>query len=95
MTEPKWTPGPWLAAMIGSDSGWFVESINPQERYHYRVCHCGTQPCSEADARLISAAPEMYEALKTVQPYFERMYYPDHPHCKKLKAALAKAEGDG
>ena len=45
-------------------------------------------------ARLIAAAPEMYEALKEVERWVENRPE-EHPYdtWKKIRAAIAKAEG--
>ncbi len=42
------------------------------------------------DAHLIAAAPEMYEALKGIDKWFERQ---DKPTPEYITQALAKAEG--
>ena len=61
MTERKWTPGPWE---IGNDNriedgGYGVAVI---------VDDCPNHEAS-ANAHLIAAAPDMYEALKTARDY--------------------------
>lgn len=98
MTEPKFTPGPWfsVAKLSGSenhrgfkicgDDGWALADIQP-------VDEDGIE--GRANAHLIAAAPELYEALLRLvySPYREGT--PSH---KKLeddgKAALAKARGE-
>ena len=47
----------------------------------------------EANARLISAAPDMYEALKLVWEAVYDYCGPDSEELARVDAALAKAEG--
>jgi hypothetical protein len=49
---------------------------------------------NQANARLIAAAPELLKTLKTVQPYFEGEHHYDHPHCRQIRAAIAKATSE-
>jgi hypothetical protein len=82
MTERKWTPGPWS---IGSDltfgpNGWGVGVIV--------AANTGD---TIADAHLIAAAPDLYEALDAL---YESDTPPDFELWMKAKAALAKARGE-
>ena len=52
------------------------------------VCHTGNGPTSEANARLIAAAPEMLEALKESAGWFLSGFIRD-----RALAVIAKAEG--
>ena len=63
---PDFTPGKWEAAGTGS-----VFVINHEEKTFQTVCNCEFGEITEehideikANARLISAAPEMHELLK-------------------------------
>lgn len=58
MSETKFTPGPWRYVP------WHVEEGPPAVRSSEDWIVCTT--ASDDDARLIAAAPEMYEALETV-----------------------------
>jgi hypothetical protein len=63
-----------------SEIGEYVQSCvtnSPGKQFHFicgahpdggeaDVCHVGNGPTSEANARLIAAAPEMFEALKNL-----------------------------
>ena len=58
-----------------------------QGREHHQQWH---QLLNHPDARLISAAPDLLEALKLAQSIIGR---PDDEHSKIIAAAIAKAEG--
>jgi hypothetical protein len=90
MSETKWTPGPWLAQEcirsgwdVVADDGHVVETTDEIGRYG---------PIDrQANAHLIAAAPDLYEALRAsvlmcinMPPAIERM----------AEAALAKARGE-
>ena len=111
MNSTKFTPGPWHVY----DRGIGFEVHKPGNN---RVL-CNGTPCgdvvnsgwretfSKADAHLIAAAPDMFDALKFVKRFFQeleagteegdplkemrRKYHA--PVHTKLDAALAKAEG--
>jgi len=57
MSETKFTPGPWRASKDGFD----VENV-----VGAGVCALYADETCEANARLIAAAPEMYEAVATL-----------------------------
>lgn len=97
MSEPKWTPGPWfidtaprMASLSVRAAGRPIASIWCREGGGFRVTK-ESQFEGEANARLIAAAPELYEALEAFRPFFEG---DDHPKCKQMRAALAKASGE-
>lgn len=82
--ERKWTPGPWAAENYGYV--WEVYAHN---------CSCVAEEIDgEADARLIAAAPDLYEALVVML-----RVCPEELRGMKLAeyqvahSALAKAEG--
>lgn len=72
------TPGPWNT--LAGDWDWVLDGY----------CRYTIKPLRElnaADANLIAAAPDLYEALK-----FARAYIGEQPHItERLDAALAKA----
>lgn len=90
MRDPKWTPGPWKqslpddTAIYGAD-GWPVCETGVNQGYdeHFERI--------EADARLIAAAPDLYEALVAI---YDAWYNLDGSDYRRLKAALAKANGE-
>ena len=100
-TEQKWTPGPWLrdtasglSCDVRASSGrkvalcWGLSTTRAamENRPGYRA------ECN-ANAHLIAAAPELYDALEALldSPYAD-------PHGEKermaARAALAKARGE-
>jgi hypothetical protein len=97
MTEPKFTPGPWAAIEI--EEGLFHVHSPKGERHnpvpvavldHHRDGHEATRTVTTpANAHLIAAAPDMYEALKRVM---ENKWEPDKYLINVLQA-IAKAEG--
>jgi hypothetical protein len=71
----------------------FVQFANQ----HDHVFRAPLKYLSEADARLIAAAPELYEALITCAAVFagDTLYKGALVHAlEKTKAALAKARGE-
>ncbi len=65
MPEPKFTPGPWETGIVDRENNfWEIEGPNGE---HIAQCHfCGgnLSETEFANARLIAAAPEMYELLQ-------------------------------
>ena len=99
MSEAKFTPGPWLLAIDEKSGG---TAIPPA--YH-EIC-CVEAPgnfdaievyASEfaddplPNAKLIAAAPLMYEACKDVLPQLEACQ--DIRRARLVRAALAAADG--
>jgi hypothetical protein len=97
------TPGPWFLineCCVGGpiEPGWEAAGCG--------IAHCGmrarTQEEAAANARLIAAAPEMFEALKRWVDLAETAIrkigiepHPDERTCLVIaKAALAKASPD-
>lgn len=102
MMQTKHTPGPWFLindACVGGpvESGW--------EQAGCGIAHCGmrarTSEEAAANARLIAAAPEMYEALKALLacPDISDVAGEDkdpetHAAESIARAALSKARGE-
>lgn len=89
MTEAKFTPGPWryeqdfLSCRVAAPKFGGVAKV------------FGSNPTCVANAHLIAAAPELYEALEAV----ELARNSDEPHdwqraTNLSAAALAKARGE-
>jgi hypothetical protein len=81
------TPGPWVAATSGPLFVAQAGGANPIAGAFSDVR--GGHGTAEANARLIAAAPEMYEALKA----FLDDTTPERDCYRKALAAVAKAEG--
>lgn len=98
----KHTPGPWH---------WESDEVNgdPTGRVRYQVTalgktvtcvyyssFAGSQTNAEADAKLISAAPELYEALERLTAVYQTAHSPvTRLSCwKQAGAALSKARGE-
>lgn len=102
MTKPKFTPGPWTALIQGKDSE-YIDVIDKNGRF---ICGCFENiPREEepiANAALIAAAPDMYEALEEILSdlYTFPQVAPgvDHPEVfdlkLKLRKLLRKARGE-
>lgn len=95
---PKFTPGPW--AVTEHVTGTMVVEAVSAPKAKRAVARCGGLPVvRQANARLIAAAPELYEALADalaeLSPLMQA-YRPEHyaAICGKARAALAKADGE-
>jgi len=113
-SEPKWTPGPWDFSMakmpVDGEYDYCISAMMDGERHVIseafgRVSE-KQRPNAHANARLIAAAPELYEALETAAEALEN--YSDvldgmdgHPRpndamkaLMEVNAALKKARGE-
>jgi len=91
--ENKHTPGPWRVKDVQPDA-WTRQVWTDESHGSVMIATTGGID-KEANAALIAAAPDMYEALEAV-----RAIIPQHnagtPWARaadKIHAALAKAEG--
>lgn len=103
----KFTPGPWVVSTerrveIGCDWHW----IGPED-WHTRTARCvgyfGEEEEQEANANLIAAAPDLYEALDALFKDYKQLAdsgdagnwsLEELEVGKKALAALAKARGE-
>jgi hypothetical protein len=94
MTETKWTPGPWTAYDFGAD--WWVANSTDDSGPMLRVGSWHEQ--REANAHLIAAAPDLYEALCwAIQSWDEHNKHGFNMQgdwVQDARAALSKARGD-
>ena len=91
MSESKHTPGPWkrkdnfvYSPMFDEDDTLFVSIA---------VACTGIAPAI-ANATLIAAAPDMYEALETIERVAGIGMMEDDPARVKARDALRKARGE-
>ena len=91
----KHTPGPWTQgeSEIGADCVWLNGATEPKDEMgpSHTWIDCGT----EANARLIAAAPDLLEALKACDEAMSYMSEYDIPITlpDMVKAAITKAIG--
>ena len=92
MSEAKHTPGPWPIEYNNADekSGgqWF--EVGPAKVWFPYNARSAIEARAEADAHLISAAPDLLNALKALADVAERKGIP----CNAARAAIAKATGE-
>tara|TARA_R100000306_G_scaffold26658_1_gene30401 strand:+ start:24 stop:338 length:315 start_codon:yes stop_codon:yes gene_type:complete len=102
MSDIKFTPGPWSVHNTGdifTDLGARnAEGIDApsNDGWHIADCDMGGLCLEEvrANAHLIAAAPDMYEALQqAITSMQDSGYQNSHVVIRAGKAALAKAEG--
>lgn len=101
MTVTKFTPGPWVAKRIEAEN--FIYNDIMSGASGEKIVE--DQSCiSDANAQLIAAAPELYEALEMVSGALTLGDDGPDPGCwadlsskevQKIFDALAKARGDG
>ena len=97
MSEPKFTKGPWKAT-YDSQLQALIEIYNTEDRIMVAVLpDRGTIEAMseiEANANLIAAAPDMYEALETIERVAGIGMMEDDPARVKARDALRKARGE-
>ena len=93
MTETKFTPGPWKAMLAGKelDSAFILDS---NERAIASLYHeKNNLKTMYSNARLIVAAPEMYEMLASIRTTLKYMGYLPYL-VKDIDLILSKARGE-
>ncbi len=104
MSESKHTPGPWKVFICddgGKWSGWplAITAVNDEDKniarpggfYPYTWDAAMSQREAVANARLIAAAPDMYDALKAIAA--DSRFISGEPLLLQTRAAIAKAGG--
>lgn len=93
------TPRPWSILDATPDGAYWIEG-RAADGATVTLCGRPEWPSraamSLANARLISAAPDLLDALNTLRPYVECLVIDDHCATQDLAtidAAIAKAEG--
>lgn len=112
MSGENWTPGPWTRGKydehLGYDcmtggirTGPCVLDGNDYGQGWCKEIDPSSLSRMEADAHLIAAAPDMYEALKYVESVIEMLIGDDEsmqasaaPTTQRVKDALDKARGE-
>lgn len=89
MSEAKFTKGPWVNSPLGP---WIIET---KDEIEIADISASSLVNATANAHLIAAAPELYEALEDVLYLFGQGDNPDEPkEVSVARAALAKARGE-
>lgn len=92
MTEAKHTPGIWFVNYESKDVG--DDKLSVEVDGDYFIAQVDEGICQEANARLIAAAPELLDALRSIK---KRMYEPRPFSIRACEAiiddAIAKATG--
>lgn len=95
--NPKHTPGPWRVDMAKNNAhltSVFSGAERPFLEREWNVAIC-TGPQSVANARLISAAPDLLAALiGMVSKYGDKSQFPTCDASISARAAISKAEGN-
>jgi hypothetical protein len=96
MSESKHTPGPWVAE-IGGQGSFMIEDSNARVLCQRAAWYSSMVDESEANARLIAAAPDLLAALIAIADQLERVgdtrRHKDGQYIDEARAAIAKAEG--
>jgi hypothetical protein len=89
MSETEFTPGPWRADW--DDSGqWYIEPLGISGT----ALRGDSGNCVESrNAKLIAAAPDLYDALVAMTVTFASSDYMEESR-QKARAAIAKARGE-
>jgi len=94
MSKPSHTPGPWTAAKHGPKL-WQIDAANDAVA---TTAFCYSQEVA-ANARLIAAAPDLYEALHNTLTLLRAFVTRDDDIARvtleQAEAALIKARGEG
>lgn len=101
MSETKFTPGPWFAHDDHPQHACY--HIAPADYWHDELAtiYSPGDPEADANASLIAAAPELYEALAALDEAYCRAggdltreeRFEDRKRLINARAALAKARG--
>ena len=85
------TPGPWKAV---HSEGLYWDVMADSSHFISPVAACYDPQNSEADAKLIAAAPEMLAALQDIKSFLSNSQIPGAINAAaRLERLIAKAEG--
>lgn len=95
MSETKFTPGPWEVDEIGNVSSTAVRNIatvfGAATREGWGGSDYATFAHCKANARLITSAPDILEALKFAIRFHDQITPAD---VERMRAVVAKATGE-
>ena len=95
--KPQFTPGAWYVTdadylrVREADSDAVIATIEDGGHVEMEIFDSATQ---EANARLIAAAPDLYDALRSLRSALNSGVEVTRNVLPKVDAALAKARGD-
>ena len=101
MSETKFTPGPWIICIQDDNNcantifakSQLKDGRITAEDWDFDICTTGIDHENyEANAHLIAAAPDLYEAVKDCVDVLKRNQY--HTTTAYLERLLAKARGE-
>ena len=92
MKEMKHTPGPWVCQTQANGSSIRHPVILSDDGAVATAQWCDNTQKTNANARLIAAAPELLEALQAFVKYADDVN-DDSPEFDRASAAIAKATG--
>jgi len=94
MTKRKWTPGPWLVQTTdGAKSGNGFDVLGSCVSGLTWINPDSNQSEAQANAHIIAAAPDLYEALENLLGVHEGKGGTKYHAGEIARAALAKASG--
>lgn len=110
MSNKNWTPGPWeicntadIFTPLGATNAEGIEAVST-DGWHIADCDMGSMTLDEvrANAHLIAAAPDLYDALAEALADYDNWaaHEDNYPHehlvvwAEKARAAIAKARGE-
>ena len=85
MNEPKFTPTTWALDGASVWTGDFQDKL---------ICTCYQHETKFEDAKLIAAAPDLYDALASVLKLWDATIGSEEPAIKQARKAVAKARGE-
>jgi len=98
LTKAGFTPGPWRIHNNGADTAGEVAVVYCTSAGYANICGARDREWSEsandANAHLIAAAPDLYEALENLIAWIDPNENYDEPQTNAAYAALAKARGE-
>jgi hypothetical protein len=93
MSTAKHTPGPWSPACKTNSATHRHPAILCDSGQVANATFQGSEYVTDANANLISAAPELLEVAEGILVDDMLQYLPDE-YIAKVRAAIAKARGD-